>query len=378
MSSDDTWNDIHAFQVFDGNINKQQATSHAHRYGFVWGTGQPTAWTAGNPNIVTSWYAPFDGDFTTHHDLTWWKANHPDWILYKCDQKTPAGLGGLTNVPLDFSNKAVMKWQLATYTPSMEQRGYTAFADDLVGLSNSNGGCGVFIHGVWTQRFTGQKDDETFAQAVLAWHRYAVKYLHGLSRPLQLGVNNVPENRPFGDPDENELLNNVDFVTDESAFTDYGNGYPSNSRVQLIWQWMNYIQGLNKAYIVIDKWNTKALSHQQLEWAIGTYLLGKYHHASVFIDHLPGYGWEYWYPEYNTKIGYPCGDMYPDPLNAGVYYRKYSKGFVIVNATFTKNYLVDLPLPTYTSIWGGTVVSPITINADDSQVLLTTLNGCLK
>jgi len=376
-TSEDTWNDIHAFQVFDGNVSKADATAHAHRYGFVWGTGQPDAWTAGNSNIVTSWYAPFDGDFTTHHDINWWKTNHPGWVLYKCDQQTPASMGGLNNVPLDISNKAVVTWQMATYAPTMEQRGYVAFADDLVGLSNSNGGCGVWISGVWHQRFTGQKDDDAWAQAVLKWHRYAYSYLHGMTRPLQLGINNVPENRPFGDPEEIALLNNVDFVADESAFTDYGNGYASNARVLLIVQWMQYIQSLNKAYIVDDKWNTKQLSHQQFEWAVGTYLLGKYHHSHVFVDHLPGYGYEYWYPQYKTTIGYPCGDMYPDLLHDGVYYRKYSKGFVVVNATFSKTFTVALPLPTYTSMWGDNVISPITIVADDSQVLLTNLNGCL-
>jgi hypothetical protein len=376
-SVDDTWENIHLFQVFDGGITKQQATAHAFRYGLVWGTSKPEAWTAGNSNIVTSWYAPFNGDFTTHHDLTWWKANHPDWILYKCDQRTPAGMGGLTNVPLDISSRAVVKWQMTNYAPSMENGGYDAFAGDLVGLSNAGGGCGVWINGAWHQRFTGAKEDDAWAQAVLAWHRYAFSYLHSLPRPLALAVNNVPENRPFGDPEEDELLNNVDFVDDESSFTNYGNGYASDSRVQLIVQWMKYVQGLNKTYIVDDKWNTQKLTRQQFEWAAGTYLLGKYHHASVFIDHLPGYGYEYWFPQYRANIGHPCGDMYPDLLKTGVFYRKYSHGFVVVNATFTKNFVVRLPLPTYTSIWGDIVLSPVKINADDSQVLLTSLNGCL-
>src|SRR5690242_2631724 len=46
--TEDTWSDIHAFQVFDGGISKADATAHAHRYGFVWGTSKPEAWKAGN------------------------------------------------------------------------------------------------------------------------------------------------------------------------------------------------------------------------------------------------------------------------------------------------------------------------------------------
>jgi len=377
MKTQDTWNDIHAFQVFDGEISKPQATAHAHRYGFVWGSSKPDAWSAGNPNIVTSWYAPFDGDFTTRHDLTWWKTNHPDWVLYKCDKKTPAGMGGLTNVPLDISNKAVVRWQLNTYAPTMEQQGYDALGEDLVGLNNANAGCGVWISGVWHQRFTGEKVDDAWTQAVLAWQHYAYGYLHGLSRPLMAGVNNVPENRPFGDPEQQQLLNNVDFVADESSFTNYGNAYASNAKVELILQWMKYIQDLGKSYIVDDKWNTQKLSNQQFDWAIGTYLLGKYHHAAVFIDHLPGYGYEYWFPQYSASLGHPCGDMYPDPLDTGVYYRKYTHAFVVVNASGNSSFLVNLPLPTYTDIWGNQVTSPSRIGADDAQILLTRLNGCL-
>ena len=377
LSNVDTWNDIHTFQVFDGGISKHQATKDAHRYDYVWGTSKPGSWATGNQNIVTSWYAPFDGDFTTHHDLTWWQTNHPNWVLYKCDEKTPANMDGLKNIPLDISNPAVVQWQMATYAPVMENGGYDALAEDLVGLENSNGGCGVFIKGVWHQRFTGQKVDEAWTKAVLAWHRAASTYLHGLSRPLEIGVNNVPENRPFGDPEQNELINYVDFVDDESSFTDYGNSYAGNGKVQLILQWMKYVQGLNKTWIADDKWNTQSLTHQQFDWALGTYLLGKYHHSSVFIDHLPGYGYEYWVPQYRAKLGSPCGDMYPDPLDQGVYYRKYTHAFVVVNASSSNAFLVNLPQLTYTSIWGDLVTSPVTIAADDSQILLTTLNGCL-
>ena len=212
---------------------------------------------------------------------------------------------------------------------------------------------------------------------MLAWHRYAYTYLHGLSRPIQIGVNNVPENRPFGDPEQDQLMSTVDFVDDESSFTDYGNGYASNGKVQQILEWMKYVQDLGKTWVVDDKWNTQTLTHQQFDWAVGTYLLGKYHHSSVFIDHLPGYGYEYWVPQYRASLGHPCGDMYPDPLDSGVYYRKYTKAFVVVNASGNNAFLVNLPLPTYTSIWGDTVTSPVTISADDSLVLLTSLNGCL-
>jgi hypothetical protein len=374
-SHTDSWTKMQAFQVFDWDITPQQATADASRYDVVWGTSMPAAWKAGNAGIVTSWYAPFDGDFTTQHDLAWWKANHGDWVLYRCDRKTPAGLGGLKNVPLDISNPAVVRWQMSTYAPGMESNGYDALAEDLVGLNNANGGCGVFVDGKWVQRFTGQRDDDAWSQAVLAWHRYAYSYLHGLSRPIMIGVNHVPENRPYGDPEEQALLGLVDFVDDESSFTDYGNGYALPAKFSLIVLWMKYTQALGKQYAVDDKWNVQDLTDQEFDWALATYLMGKYHHASVFIDHLPGYGYEYWYPQYRAEIGSPCADMQPDPLHADVYSRKYSGGFVIVNASPTLSYVVTLPRPSYRSIDGVTIRSPLYMAPDDSNVLLAN-DGC--
>lgn len=340
----------------------------------MWGTTKPGAWKSGNANIVTSWYAPFDGDFTAAHDLAWWKSNHPDWILYRCDRRTPAELDGLRNVPLDISNSAVVRWQMQTYAGGIESGGYDALAEDLVGLNNANGGCGVFVGGVWHQRFTGQKIDDAWSQAVLAWHRYAYAYLHGLSRPIKVAVNHVPENRPFGDPEEEALLNNVDFVDDESSFTDYGNGYAPVTKFLLIVEWMKYTQSLGRPYIVDDKWNTSGISRQQFDWSVATYLMGKYQHASVYIDHLPGYGYEYWYSQYKSAIGSPCGDMYLDPSHADLYYRKFGGAFVVVNAS-TSTYLARLPKPSYQSIDGITINSPVTLPADGTEVLLTT-NGC--
>jgi len=372
----DTSSGIHAFQVFDWGISESQATADAHRYEFVWGTSKPAAWKAGNSKIITSWYAPFDGDFTTKNGLAWWKATHPDWILYRCDRKRLAGLGGLSNIPLDISNPAVVRWQMHTYVPGIEAAGYDALAEDLVGLNNPNGGCGVFINGRWVQRFSGQKNDDKWSQAVIAWHQYAYAYLHGLKRPIMIAVNHVPENRPYGDPEEKALLEKVDFEDDESSFTDYGNGFAASDKFLRIVQWMTYFQGLGKPYLIDDKWNTQRLTTRQFDWSVATYLMGKHHHASVFIDHLPGYGHEYWYPQYGATVGSPCSDMQADPLHAGVYTRKYTGAFVIVNSSSTSSYIVVLPRLSYTSIDGFTITSPLKMAPDDSQVLLTS-NGCL-
>jgi hypothetical protein len=362
--------------VFDGDIPPGQAQQDAYRYDAVWGTGQPTVWKSGNPHIVTGYYAPFDGDFDPTKTLTWWKYHHPSWILYKCDEKTPAKLSGLVNVPLDISNPNVVAWQMQTYAPTIEAHEYSGLDVDLVGLQNMGGGCGVFVKkGVWQQKFTGQEDDDAWAQAVLAWFHYAYPYLHGLPRPLSLGANNVPELRPLGDPEEVDLVNHMDLMDDESAFTYYGNSYASAPTVALIVGWMKYTQSIGKAWVVDDKWNTSSLTQQQLGWSISTYLLGKYHSSALFTDHLPGYGHEYWFSQYLSEVGSPCADAYVVGKDAGLYFRKYTQSLVVTNATVNKTYTVPLPHAAYVDIFGSPITSPMTVTPDTADVLLTT-SGC--
>ena len=372
----DTFSGIHAFQVFDAHIPPNTATKHASRYEVVWGTRDAPAWKAGNAAILTTYYGVFSSDFTFLRGLKWWKNHHPDWILYRCDETTPAWPSGLKYVPLDISNPAVVQWQMATYAPAMENGGYDALGADLVGLGNSSGGCGVFIHGVWTPRFSGQQVDDAWAKAVLAWVSAAASALHSQARPLTLGINTVPESRPFGDPEEDQLLNSADFVDDESAFTNYGNDFVSVDKVNQIIQWMTYIQqSLNKPFLVDDKWNTPTTSQQQLGWSIATYLLGKYHLAALFTDHQPGYGYEYWHSEYAAPVDKPCGDAQIDPSHHGVFFRLYQGAYVLVNASASTTYTLNLPKPSYRSIFGGTVTSPVTIPPDTGDILMTS-HGC--
>lgn len=371
----DTWEGFHSYQVFDGDITPAQARATASLFDFVWGTNKPGAWKAGNAIIATTWYMPFDGDGSIQHDLQWWKLHHPDWVLYECDRHTPARLDGLLNIPLDISNPSVVRWQMQTYGSIVERQAYGGFAFDLVNLTNSTKGCGVFIKGVWTQRFTGASQDPAWTQATLNWFHYAFNYLHQLPRPLFVAVNSVPENHPFMDPSMVDLIAHVDTIDDEQSFTRYGSGFVSDSNLQLIVQWMRYVQSVNRGWIVIDKWNLPSFDRQHLGWALASYLMGKYHSAALFVDHLPGYGREYYVPQYKALIGHPCGDMYRVAGAQNVYFRKYSGGLAIVNTSTSSVHSVSLPRPLYVDVFGQHVTSPMNVAPDWGYVLLT-VNGC--
>ncbi|MBV9269622.1 MAG: hypothetical protein JO165_00905, partial [Candidatus Eremiobacteraeota bacterium] len=103
---------IGLFQIFDqftpNKISASEAAADASRYTAIWGArvNNATSWRSGNPHMQTSYYIPQETDANTGawgnqgHTLAWWKANHPDWILYACDANnnpttTPAYIPGL-------------------------------------------------------------------------------------------------------------------------------------------------------------------------------------------------------------------------------------------------------------------------------------------
>src|SRR5580700_10184046 len=112
---DDTWNGIHVFLPFDNFKNKYiikpaQAEADGPLYDMAWGSNSGEmvhAWQTNNPSLHAGYYLPIGTDALLHQfgklgqPLTWWQANHPDWILYECDQKTIAYVTGLSQVPLD-------------------------------------------------------------------------------------------------------------------------------------------------------------------------------------------------------------------------------------------------------------------------------------
>src|SRR5439155_5684487 len=127
---------IHLFQTFDYNIS--DPATIAKRYDFVWGgqSDHVAAFRASNPGMSISYYIPFHRDEGTfpggrmQHDLAYWEVTHPDWILYKCDRVTPAFEFGGPDTPLDFSNPALVPWQIQTYAQPASVSGYDAIAAD--------------------------------------------------------------------------------------------------------------------------------------------------------------------------------------------------------------------------------------------------------
>jgi hypothetical protein len=369
----DTWNEIHLFLSFDYNIANPAAV--ARHYDFVWGAsvGSVAAFRSGNPNIFISYYIPFHRDNGTfshsgaYHDLAYWKAVHPDWVLYKCDRVTPAYEFGNPNMPLDFANPALVTWQIQTYAQPASESGYDGIAADNVDLQNQFGACGVYINGQWVQRYTGQLDDPRWRTDVINWLAQMQQAVHHLRHPLALIPNFSIDGLSPGDPSMQQVVSHIDGLEDEEGFTRYGDGYLTGSawlqRIQLI----ESVQKQHKPYYIINQ--LPSVAHAEIQWALASYLMGKAHGAALFIATSQGYGADLRYDEYSMRIGSPKGPVYQ---TQNVSMRDYSHGLSIVNPSATDSYTVALNADGhYRNVSGDLVGQTITMPPHSGTVLLT-------
>src|SRR5579859_13309 len=389
----DTWNNIHIFQTFDFYYRSYQISQYAKSFDMVWGAGQeqsytPALWRRYNPNIILPYYIPLNRDGGTIADpgigglvgrINYWKANHPDWVLYQCDRTTPVTQFGNPNIALDISNPAVQDWQMQTYMQPISQSGYDAIGIDNVNMNLPGGesgdtqkmACGHYDkNGQWVQRYSGQTNDTQWRTDVLAWLTTMQKRVHALPHPLALVINLGMAPLTGSDPFLQQIANHVDGILDESGFTGYGNQYVTDDAwVQLV-QFIKSVQAHNKPYFIIDEFKYapgQGITNDQVQWALSTYLMGKYHLSAVNPVAIQDYGSPRPRDEYNAPIGVPVSEMYQ---NQYVYWRNYSNGLVLVNPSSSSSFTVTLDSPHYTDLYGKAVGQTLTLQPQSGIVLL--------
>jgi hypothetical protein len=400
---DDTWNGIGVYLPFDvfkaRSIKPAQAVADGPLYDAVWGSNSGllvASWQTNHPTLRAGYYLPIGTDAMLTqfgklgHPLSWWQANHPDWILYECDQQTVAYVSGLTEVPLDISNPDVVSYVLSTAGSFAESNGYSALALDFAEPNNPTGGknggsrgCGVWTEEdqqmVWVQKFSGGQVDPAYATAVLDFLGTASQYVQGLSRPLALWGNNSVGAVTPGDPTESQIITDLDLVNDESGFAAYGN-LVNDKMFNNIVSWATTVQAEGKVYDQAALFKGSALTNTQIAYAIATYMMEKQQASALAASPYGTYGIEHYYPAYGSPVGTPCGPMYGGPtyqkLHEYVYYRAYSGALAVVNTKSAASYTVNLPHPSYTdAVTGTTVKSPLLVGPDNGFVLLTP-SGC--
>ncbi len=370
----DTSNNIHAFQTFTYSID--DPTSVAKHYDFVWGVEpkQLAAFRSTNPNAILSYYFPFrrdGGDYADQstwkqHGLSYWKAKHPDWVLYQCDRKTPA-LEDSADIGFDFTNQEVIDWQVQTYAKPASEAGYDAIAADNLNLQNIINACGFYKNGQWVQRYTGKSNDPQWRKDVLFWVAQMQKALYALPHPLALIPNFGLGSVSPTDPIVQQIVQHSDALLDEGGFTNYGDGYVTgNAWVHLV-QFMQYVQQQGKTYYILNEFKTDSLSSEQLQWALASYLMGKDRSSAIYISRNQQYGSALYYPEYDAKIGSAQGKMYQDQH---VYWRNFSGGLVVVNPSNDNSYTVKTSSAGYSNLQGQAVSQSFTMPPHSGMILL--------
>ena len=376
----DTWNNIHTFLMFDGYITNSAAV--APRYDFVSSAKwyNVSQYHTTNPNMFLTYYIPFhrdDGTFKSSLDilsLSQWKKIHSNWILYKCDRKTPAYEFGDPAMPLDFSNPAVMNFQMQTYGIPASEFGYNGITVDNLNMENLFGACGTYQNGKWVQRYSGKYNDGRWEQDVVNWVSAMQQALHSLPHPMAMILNlgYGPSLTPTS-PLIQQILTHSDGILDEAGFTHYGSYFLTDQYwVQAI-QLSNIEQNQGKPFYIVD--NFPVLNRANMQWALSTYLMAKGHYCNVFISTTQNYGIDAWHSEYSAQIGSPIGAMY---ANQKVYWRNYTHGVTIVNPSSKSTFKVTLNSSfSYVDLYGNAVGLTVVLPPHSGIVLLTSTRGHL-
>lgn len=300
-------------------------------------------------------YVPFDADAYPQsvrgHSLAAWQATHPDWVVYRCDGKTPAYYGrGSTNVPLDFTNPAVRSYELQE-VKSLFAQGASGVVFDNFTFANFDDRCGVYRNGVWTRLgYPGSwQDNARLNRDMLSWLRavraellrqFPTKTLTVSFTTYLSGLNNLEQITPY-----------IDMDFDEAGFTAYGDHNLSGAKWQQTVDALEYLNRHGKAFdvngIVRGRAN-HSITQGQINWVLANYLLVKGAHSYTYIyptgaggftGSPPSYGTFYERSAYRAPIGHATSSRYQ---SQGVQMRNYSGGLVIVNPSSFNTYTIRL------------------------------------
>ncbi len=352
----------------------------AKKYDFIWYADPQNvaAYRAANPKIVLSYYMTMhrnDGEFINtdigkQQGIAYWKAIHPDWILYQCDRVTPAFENSDPNMPFTLTNPAVLDWMVQRYVQPAVAYGYDAIAVDNVSPENLFKACGSYDkNGQWVQRYTGENVDPQWENDVADWMTKMQAALHKQARPMLLIANfSSTTPIPLNAPSTQRTLAHVDGVLDESSFTHYGENNLSASQWLQMVQYINTIQQQNKPFFEINEFQSPvAQSQSGEEWALASYLMCKQRLAMVYFAQIQRYGDDMQIPELQSKIGDPLVDMYN---TQGAYWRDYTGGEVVVNPSNNPANITLKGSKSYVDLFGQPVSRTFLLQPHTGKVLL--------
>ncbi len=412
----DSWNGVHSWLSLriNGNYTDSYLASIAFRYDFA-SSYHNAVMAAANPQLVSAAYRTATQD-NFNHGLTWYQANHPDWMLYTCSRQPILAYGNDGPAP-DFTNPAVVDYQWSAMAPN----GPNLLLDNTwldndypnFSLGNYYQACGVYASpGQWVQKFAGigsyaTVPDPNFTQGMITYLGQLTSRLHARQSPTGPGllfVNSDPKVVASNSALTTGLLNSIDGIQTEGG--QYGWEYPGDL-------WLNNIKfaeradDLNKGVyqqLCPVASSEATINPAYVRYALAAYLLAKGHHTALKMNPDSDCGYYqyssniYWPQEFETThkgsgvpgatgIGTPCARQSlaagPNPAiyGVGVYMREYSGGVALVNTslaggvTLGAAYTAVLPPgSTYRDIYGNPIGSSATVQPMSGMILLKTSN----
>ena len=358
-----TTDNIHLEMVFNNHVSDPDDESGI--VDMVWGSN----WASLPPDVYNSAYIAFSVD-DFQNDVTWYEANHQDWLEYQCDRVSLAYVPGSDRAPLDFANPAVVAYQWANWIDAKLSAGYQGIAVDLLHLTNDQARCGHFdSQHNWVAQYSGQLHDKHYRRDVLAWERAAHRHVHAQSPTATMQINATYD--PTESQDDNrKLMTTTDLLFDECGFTRCGD----KQNVTSPDEWLSieasllYVQSQGICYTTNGEEPEHSSNITQAErlWVIGNYLLFKDNCAYMYMTGRQEYGDLVTFPEYAIAIGHSSHAMVEQ---SGIWERRYSNGLTLVNpndATAT----IDLPPGDWVDVDGNPAGPQVTLTKQTAQVLL--------
>ena len=364
-----TTENIHLGLIFN-NINLQKSDKLIGAIQYLWGPDRDQPISS---SIYTSAYVPLDWPANNHESFDWWRVNHPDWIVYKCDKKTPAFVDATNpkSVPLDISNPAVREFQKDTYIKPFLKQGNNSIGFDNVILENYTGKCGIWRNRVWIQLYSGDYYDPAYVNEVVNWAKDMNAYIHDYSPSAGIAFN---MNILASPASYHRLAPYTNIILDEGGLTNFGaegENYVTDNKWLVQIQTIQNIIKLGKGFILNayePETSYSSITSQEVLWDLSNYLLIKGDHTFTYVSVNPKSPvWETFSDrlEYHALIGHPISGIY---TSQGVYMRMYSNGLAIVNPSSTKIYRLSFIHP-YKDIRGNTITS-YTIGVHSGLILL--------
>jgi hypothetical protein len=293
-------------------------------------------------HLLVSYYYPNQRDLDRQHDLSWFKANHPDWVTYLCDQTTPSygyvyGWGAY--VPVDTANPDVRNYLLNTYFVPAIRSGYRVIALDNVSIDNSDRRCGVWKNGAWVQQFSGEPRDAKYTASKMDYLSWIVSNMH--QRHVTVAMNaKVDRQQPEL---TQRMVDLADIWIDEGAFLADCRGRSTDD----LWELRRRLvqsTAPSRAYISINKscaGSLAEISKEDADYVIASFLVVRTPLSYLSFFGLKEAGRRVESPYVREDdIGFPMG---PAQNANGVWWRRYSGGLAIVNPSSKQAASFHLP-----------------------------------